>query len=84
VTAKFDISFYLRETSIDSDLIEKCIFINVREYSLFSLAPTNSARCNLRFCAFFVSSFIWRTLRLCFVPKKKIWPLSLSNDWVIS
>lgn len=45
VTAKFDI--YSRKTSIDSGLIEKCIFINVYEYTLLSSAPTNSARCNL-------------------------------------
>lgn len=35
---------YSCKISIDSGLIEKCIFINVREYSLFSSTPTNSRR----------------------------------------
>lgn len=52
MTAKFDM--YSREMSIDSDLIEKYIFINVREYSLLSSVPANSARCNLRYSFFFL------------------------------
>ena len=86
MTTKFDM--YSRKTSIDSGLIEKCIFINVREYSLLSSAPINSARCNLRFCIFFCFEFHSKntTITLCSEENNisSVASFSFNRQWIIS